>query len=72
MLTNIIRRTFSSGPVFERIQTKLTNKLSPVVLEIRDDSHKHASHAAMRGGNKTETHFYVHIVSEEFRDKILI
>lgn len=41
-------------------------------LEIRDESHKHASHAAMRGSSAKETHFYVLVVSAAFQDKALI
>jgi BolA protein len=41
-------------------------------MEIRDDSSKHAGHAAMRGGNTSETHFHVLIVSAKFEGKIII
>ncbi len=50
----------------------MTSTLKPLHLEIRDDSHKHAGHASMRGSDKKETHFYVHIVSEQFKDKLPI
>ena len=39
------------GPVGQRIHAKLMQSLSPVHIEIYDDSDKHAGHAAMRGGN---------------------
>jgi BolA protein len=47
-----------------RIERKLTQAFSPVVLEIRDDSHLHAGHA---GQNPLgESHFSIHIVSPVF------
>jgi BolA family transcriptional regulator, general stress-responsive regulator len=47
-----------------RIERKLNQAFSPVVLEITDDSHLHAGHA---GHNPLgETHFSIHIVSSAF------
>lgn len=46
------------------IRQKLENALSPVVVEIHDDSHKHAGHAGARPGG--ETHFRVHVVAAAF------
>ena len=37
------------GPMYTRIVEKLTRELKPVHLEVTDDSHKHAGHAAMKG-----------------------
>ncbi|RUS24855.1 hypothetical protein BC938DRAFT_472988 [Jimgerdemannia flammicorona] len=64
------RRTFSStaaflnpplmehhGPVYSAIHTKLTTALEPTTLEIVNESHLHAGHAAMQGVSSTETHF---------------
>lgn len=46
------------------IRNKLTAALNPLVLEIADESHKHAGHAGAReGGN---SHFHVKIVSTAF------
>jgi len=46
------------------IQEKLRITLTPLSLEIVDESHKHAGHAGARpGGN---THFHIRIVSEAF------
>ncbi len=46
------------------IRTKLTTALNPIVLEIVDESHKHAGHAGAReGGN---SHFKLKIVSRTF------
>lgn len=59
----------SDGPVAALIREKLTAGLSPVALELVDDSWKHASHHheggidAQDGG---ETHFQLRIVSEQF------
>ncbi len=50
----------------EQIRARLTAALSPVSLEIEDDSHLHAGHAgARRGGG----HYTVHIVSTAFEGK---
>ena len=51
----------------ERIRDLLTQALSPLSLEVSDDSHKHAGHAGARGG---QGHFGVDIVSEAFRGKL--
>ncbi len=50
----------------EQIRARLSAALSPVSLEIEDDSHLHAGHAGARGGGG---HFTVHIVSAAFEGK---
>lgn len=46
------------------IKTKLNEALSPVHLDVIDESHLHAGHAGARpGGN---SHFRLHIVAEKF------
>ena len=46
------------------IRQKLMAEFHPTVLEIVDESHKHAGHAGARpGGN---THFHIHIISDAF------
>ena len=50
-----------------RIRERLTEALAPVLLEVNDDSHKHAGHAGARGG---QGHFSVAIVSEAFSGKL--
>lgn len=46
------------------IKDKLTTALNPLILEIIDESHKHAGHAGARpGGN---SHFNIKIVSHVF------
>ncbi len=47
-----------------RIQEKLTEGLTPVRLEIIDESHLHAGHVGARP--EGETHFRVLIVSDAF------
>ena len=49
------------------INQKLTKSLSPTLLEINDDSHKHAGHAGARP--EGESHFSVTIVSKDFEGK---
>jgi BolA-like protein 1 len=44
--------------------------LDPSILEIRNDSHKHAHHEAMVGSSSKETHFALNIVSEAFKSKM--
>jgi stress-induced morphogen len=51
---------------------KLEQELNPSLLQIRDDSRKHAGHAAMKGLNPSETHFAVSIVSSAFEKKPLV
>ena len=48
----------------DRLRTALATALSPAVLEIVDDSAKHAGHAGARAGG--ETHYSVLIVSARF------
>lgn len=47
----------------ERIRAALQAQLTPTVLEVIDESHKHAGHAGARDGRG---HFAVHIVSHTF------
>ena len=46
------------------MREKLERAFSPLVLEIEDESARHAGHAGAREGG--ETHFRVRIVSAEF------
>jgi BolA family transcriptional regulator, general stress-responsive regulator len=50
----------------ETIEQKLHAALSPVRLEVEDQSHLHAGHAGAREGG--ESHFAVLIVAERFSD----
>ena len=47
-----------------RLRAKLEAALSPLALDIEDESAKHAGHAGAREGG--ETHYRIHIVSESF------
>ena len=52
------------------MRTKLVAEFGPECrVDIRNDSSKHAHHAAMaaQGGGNGETHFYVHVVSDKFQ-----
>jgi BolA protein len=49
------------------MRSKLEAALAPLVLEIDDDSAKHAGHAGARAGG--ESHFSVRIVSASFAGK---
>jgi BolA family transcriptional regulator, general stress-responsive regulator len=46
----------------QRLQEVLQDALSPIALEVQDDSHLHAGHAGAREGR----HFTVHVVSAAF------
>lgn len=50
--------------VKSQIETILQGELAPQLLEVRDDSHKHAGHAGARP--EGETHFHVLVVAGEF------
>ena len=55
-----------SGPIYTSMIEKLS-KLQPVLLEVENESHKHAGHAGMAGaGNTVESHFNVKVVAESF------
>ena len=49
------------------IKEKLTEALSPIDLDVLDESHKHAGHAGSRP--EGESHFNVKIVSQAFEGK---
>ncbi|KAL1916549.1 uncharacterized protein VTP21DRAFT_5740 [Calcarisporiella thermophila] len=57
------------GPIYQNIQRKLTENLNPLNLEIINESHLHAHHAAMKGVTSKETHFRVSVVSDAFEGK---
>ncbi|KAL9641834.1 hypothetical protein ABK040_011819 [Willaertia magna] len=60
---------------YQRMQQILSEKLNPTLLEIKDQSHKHAHHIEVKNNNAMsggETHFDVTIVSEVFEGKKLI
>ena len=61
----------TGGPMYRAIMTKL-GQLQPSVLEVEDESHKHAGHAGTQGLASSETHFNVHIVADCFLGKSLV
>lgn len=61
----------SSTPIYDSMVSKLS-MLKPSELEIRNDSAKHAGHAAMKGVEGTETHFSVRIVASCFEGLSLV
>ncbi|KAF3060467.1 hypothetical protein CFAM422_011192 [Trichoderma lentiforme] len=48
----------------------LTAALSPITLEIYNDSHLHSHHKAMQGVTSKETHFRLVIISDSFAAKM--
>jgi BolA protein len=54
--------------VADAIRQKLTAGFSPIALEVRDESARHAGHAGAtrEDGSQGETHFHVHLVSAAF------
>lgn len=64
----------SEPAVGDKIKAKLEAALAPIVLEVIDESHKHAghAHAITRPGTAQGTggtHFQVKVVSEAFAGK---
>jgi BolA protein len=53
--------------VADTIRRKLADAFTPVRLDIRDESHRHAGHAGARA--EGETHFSVEIVAPVFAGK---
>lgn len=53
--------------VADKIRSKLELSLAPALLEIVDDSHRHAGHGGAKPSG--ETHFNVIVVSEAFAGK---
>lgn len=55
----------------ERIRSKITAALAPEMLEVIDESHRHAGHLQHDGGagQEGETHFRVLVVSSAFIGK---
>ncbi|PWY77053.1 bola-like protein [Aspergillus heteromorphus CBS 117.55] len=59
----------STTPVEDLIRDKITTTFNPTTLIIRNDSHLHAHHNAMRGSTSRETHFHVTVTSPLFQSK---
>ena len=56
----------ASRPIYQSINKKITDSLTPLTLTINDESHLHRGHAGVRDANTPETHFSVEVVSEKF------
>lgn len=56
----------------QRIQNVLKSNLNSTIVNVYDDSHKHAHHEPMRGSTATETHLRIDVISDEFEGKSLI
>lgn len=50
--------------VAETIQRKIRERLSPIKLEVKDESHLHAGHAGAREGG--QSHFRLLVVAAQF------
>jgi len=57
------------GIYSDRITAKLTAAFKPSVLEIVDDSSRHAGHTGDNPDGQGETHFFVTMVSDAFAGK---
>jgi BolA protein len=61
--------------VKERMEGKLAAALAPTLLEVIDESHKHAGHIGHPGSghpgamSSTETHYHIKVVSDAFTGK---
>ena len=51
-------------PVSEIIRQKITERLAPEELEVKDESHLHTGHAGAPEGG--ESHFRIKVVSNKF------
>ena len=59
----------AEGPIAHRIRTKLTAALAPELIELEDDSHRHAGHhheGGMDARPGGESHFNLKIVAAAF------
>lgn len=56
------------GPIAQRMQEKLTAAFAPALLEIEDQSARHAGHAGATrpDGTRGETHFAIRIEAAAF------
>ncbi|OQE35109.1 hypothetical protein PENCOP_c014G00099 [Penicillium coprophilum] len=69
-LFSVSARMASNTPLEDVMRDKIAHTFTPSKLEIRNDSHLHAHHAAMEGSVSKETHFHVTIVSDSFESKM--
>lgn len=57
--------TSQQSPMQQQIQTKISQQLSPLHIEVVNESHMH-------GGPATESHFKVTVVSDAFNSERLL
>ncbi|KAJ6018249.1 BolA-like protein [Penicillium sp. IBT 35674x] len=69
-LFSVSAKMASTTPMEDLMRDKITHAFTPSTLIIRNDSHKHAHHAAMQGATSKETHFHVTITSDSFESKM--
>ena len=70
ILRKLMSTSTQPGPIEACMTAKLKDQFKPTSLKIKNDSHKHAHHAGIRGAtNTTESHFQIEIVSDEFEGK---
>ncbi|KAJ5631860.1 uncharacterized protein N7484_011960 [Penicillium longicatenatum] len=56
-LFSVSAKMASATPMEDLMRDKIVHAFTPSTLIIRNDSHKHAHHAAMQGATSKETHF---------------
>ena len=61
----------TGAPIYDAIITKLL-QLQPQLLELEDESYKHAGHAGTQGLASSETHFNLKIISTAFENLSLV
>ncbi|KAI8882976.1 bola-domain-containing protein [Backusella circina FSU 941] len=59
--------TKEKGPVQVSIETKISQKLNPSILEAINESHLHSHHVAMKGVANKETHFRITSLMQRHR-----
>ncbi|KAJ5893137.1 BolA-like protein [Penicillium tannophilum] len=69
-LFSVSAKMASTTPMEDLMRDKIAHAFTPSTLIIRNDSHKHAHHAAMQGATSKETHFHVTITSDSFESKM--
>ncbi|KAJ5605245.1 BolA-like protein [Penicillium lagena] len=67
-LFSISTRMASATPMEDAMRDKLAHAFTPSTLIIRNDSHKHAHHAAMQGSTSRETHFQFVLLCSSFSE----
>eukprot|EP01041_Mallomonas_annulata_P013658 gene13658-29030_t len=69
--TSTTNNESNKQPIYDAIIQKLS-MLKPIQLEVEDESHQHAGHAAMKNLASSETHFKVTVVASCFENLSLV